>query len=260
MLRVPPGCAFRSAVGLLVLILSTESAVAQQSDRGSLVVGVRDAASGAFLVGAQVSVRAAGAATTRASARSDSLGRAVFSALPPGRFTIEARHLGFAPKSADVEVSGADTAEVVLLLTAVAQRLPTTLVRDSSPSKDWRPWAEGFEHRRRTRAGRFMDEESIRRALGTDLKTFLEARIPAKIRQGYVISTRGPNSIKKACRALIYLDGVRLSDGRLTAVTFGFIGAMEYYSPGTEPVQYRESSAGGEGGSAACGVLLIWTR
>ena len=120
--------------------------------------------------------------------------------------------------------------------------------------------------------GHFITEADIRAAFGSDIGFLLQSRIPGVHVGGtpanaqYLFSQRGPNGFTGSgrCKVAVYLDGMRLTSGNIAEWPLS-LGGIEYYSPSTAPVRYREPSPVGRngeaiGGSAACGVLLLWTR
>jgi hypothetical protein len=63
-------------------------------------------------------------------------------------------------------------------------------------------------------------------------------------------SLRGSNSIGRRCDISVYWNGVRTSG---LDIPKEFIGGIEFYNPGSIPVEYQDLGSG-------CGVLLLWPR
>jgi hypothetical protein len=224
-----------------------------------LSVVVRDANSGEAVADAEVTI-----VSLKVHSRTDSLGRALFPSVPPTAGLLRVRRLGYEPLVTPFRPSGSDTVGVAVRLEPVAQLLPRTVVTDSEA---FSPLAE-FESRRGKRVGRFITETEIRGAFGSRLSDLVVAKIPGlRIRDlpgggASAYSTRGPRSIRgDRCMVAVYLDGVKVSSGEVDLVPLHLLGGIEYYTPGFVPVQYRRLGAapGEEGGSAACGALLLWT-
>jgi hypothetical protein len=75
--------------------------------------------------------------------------------------------------------------------------------------------------------------------------------------EAYVLSTRSPGKLafgSGACRAAIWLDGVKLTDFSVNQLDPTMIAAVEWYAgPATVPAKFNVRSS-------VCGVLVIWTR
>jgi carboxypeptidase family protein/TonB-dependent receptor-like protein len=248
-------CALWFVAGLL---LPCATAMPQ---RGGIVLSVvvRDASTGAGVAEAEVTVRDA-----NLRARTDSLGRALFSNVPAAARLIFVRRMGYEPLVAPIQSTGGDTARVAFLLTPVAQPLPRALIVDSDA---FSPLPE-FESRRGKRAGWFITEREIRAAFGSRLSDLVMTRVPGlRFKEGpfgtvSAYSTRGPRSIHgDFCTVAVYFDGVRVSTAAVDLAPLSLLAGIEYYTPGFVPVQYRSlgAAAGEDRGSAACGVLLLWT-
>ena len=231
------------------------------AQRGGIVLSVvvRDANSGDAVIDAEVAIL-----DLKVRARTDSHGRALFASVPPTAGLLRVRRLGYEPLVTPFRPSGSDTVRVAVRLEPVAQRLPRTVVTDSEP---FSPLPE-FESRRGKRVGRFITEREIRAAFGSRFSDLVLAKIPGlRIRDlpgggAIAYSTRGPRSIHgDQCTVDVYLDGVRVFGGEVDLVPLHLLAGIEYYTPGFVPVQYRRLGAapGEGGGSAACGVLLLWT-
>jgi protein-arginine deiminase len=109
----------------------------QSCPLATIVVHVRiDSAGGKEIDGAEVSIEG----PSSASQPSDSLGRAVFSALPPGAYKVKAGKDGLVPEPAESAVQGVagETTEVTLVLQLVEYHLHLDADRDGSVDADWR--------------------------------------------------------------------------------------------------------------------------
>ncbi len=229
---------------------------------GGIVVSVvvRDANTGQAVPDAEITLK-----DPTLGARTDLLGRALLRGVPDTSRFLTVRRLGYAPQMTPLHASGSDTVCVEVQLYPVALQLPRTTVIDSGA---FSPLPE-FESRRGKRGGWFITEKEIRAAFGSRLAELLMTKIPG-VRVGkapgfpraVAYSTRGPRSIQgDLCIVDVYLDGVRVSNADVDIVPLSLLAAIEYYAPGFVPVKYRALGAAPktEGGSAACGVLLLWT-
>lgn len=265
--------------------------VAAQSGRTTILVGAGDATTGAFLPGVQIRI-----SSLKLSQMTDSMGRARLVGVRDGTYTIEAKRVGYATLTAPVLVQREDSLEVVLLLRSTAMQLDTMLVSRSEVMAHLRD----FEQRRARGVGQFVSGAQIDSVQGSPLKVILEAKIrgvTATSENGtglHVMAGRpsandplhpGSGGVDP-CWPVIYLDGVQLTDDAGRGPNIGFInplsiGGIEFYDPAEAPSEYRASGAlrnhqelgtstiGGRGGSlpaaggvssAACGVMLIWSR
>ncbi len=262
-----------SRVCLAAVILMPRFA-SPQAGRTTVVVGAGDRSTGQFLRGVQVHL-----APLELTQYTDSMGQARLPRVPPGRYTVEARRLGYQPLSAPILVSGEDSLEVVLLMnTAVAQLDPVVVSRTAIPLA-----LREFESRRERGLGQFVTAAQIDSMPGASLQAVIEGHIRGATVVGdnvngmhlmsYRASTEhGLSGAAGPCWPTVYLDGVQLLDdtGRgpdLDVVTLSSIGGIEYYSPSEVPVQYKASgtlssarSSSAAATSPACGVMLIWTR
>ncbi len=258
----------KQVVGALCLAASicalSSTAKAQRSGIVLSVV-VRDADTGEPVAGAEVTVRDA-----NLQSRTDSLGRVVFSNVPTPSGSIDVRRLGYASLETTFRSAERDTVRLMVRLEPVAQALPRASVVDTEGLSR----LPEFESRHGKRFGRFITEKEIRAALGSTLSDLVMTKIPG-LRISYVpgfgakaYSTRGPRSIHvDLCQVAVYLDGVRVSNGVVDLVALSLLAGVEYYPPGFVPVQYKVLGAAPgmgripseEGGSAECGVLLLWT-
>ncbi len=233
-----------------------------EAQRGGIVlsVAVRDAHTGEPVIGAEVTVRDA-----NLKARTDSLGRVLFPGVPLASGSIGVRRLGYAPLETSFRSTG-DTLRILLQLEPVAQALPRASVVDTEGLSR----LPEFESRHGKRFGWFITEKEIRAAMGSRLSDLIRTKIPGlRIRDNpdgswVPYSTRGPRDIHGGlCTPLIFFDGVQTS-AEFDLAPLSLLAGVEYYPPGFVPVQYKAlapapTSKSGGGGSAACGVLLLWT-
>jgi len=249
---------------VLVLLCCFHSETFAQNHGSILRVTVADAATGVFLRDAEIAVR-----HSDLKARTNFLGETTIGGLAKGVYTVEAQRDGYQPLSTLVKVSGRDSVRMTFLLIRSAQGLPTVTVKDTAPS----PFLREFEERRHRGTGHYITEADIRAFHGGTLQALVIQKIPGIRIFGstggrlMVLSLRGANTTKNlatgSCQAAVYLNGVRVSDGDAGILSLNQVGGVEYYNPGSIPVQYMDAASvgatGNQGGSPACGVMLLWS-
>lgn len=261
---------FRRAMlaGAIVAALCMSVRGGAQEAGTVVLVKVGDATNGAFLPGAYIRM-----SDRKAVVRTDALGEARIAGVPAGTHGVEVLRLGYAPLHVRAEVSGRDSTELVFMLQPAAIALP--------PMRVVEPWVarslREFEARRRSHVGGyFLTSADIDRLSGMSVDAIIRRKIPGVVVRGsrisaFVYSMRGGNALDGGCQVAVYLDGVRVSDGDIALVPIEWVGGIEYHPPGFVPVQYREMARRGTapngtptqttiGGSAACGVLLLWSK
>ena len=276
---------WRFGISLGIAVSVAPFPLLAQAGRTTVIVGTGDAATGQFLRDVEVHITPLDRVQ-----HSDSLGEARLRGIPPGRYTIEARRLGYAPLIAPVLVRSEDSLEVVMLMVATATQLDTvTVVRSAVPMQ-----LREFESRRERGFGQFITEKQIDAAPGVSLRTVLESHIRGVSISGeyatgmhitsYRQATEGALTGKAGspCLPMVFLNGVQLLDDTghgpdISFIDLSSIGGVEYYSPSEIPVQYRTSGtlppppprrgAAPPGAgvttpstSPSCGAMLIWTR
>ncbi len=246
---------------VLALAVSATDAAAQRPG-ATLIVNARDAVSGTPLANALITVHG-----TDLLARTDTAGRGRIGGVPEGIHLVSVRLIGHGPRTIPLPFMDGDTVDVAISLV----RFPAYLPPVRAVARAYSPWLREFEQRRVRGVGRFITEAEIRASSGSNLGALLMTRVPG-VRVGgpdqsiqHVYSLRGPNSLGGQCQAAVYLDGVRVPTGNAGEVSLSQLAGIEYHTPNTAPVQYRQPSLVGYGGlardgSAACGVLLLWTR
>jgi len=203
----------------------------------------------------------------RVSARTDASGRYSLE-VPLGSHTIRFRRVGYHPVARSINLTTPDLVRLDLTLQSQAVRLDSVSVEAPAPLRSWPP---GMDDRMKEGFGHFVTDSMLRRFEHTSLAVALESRVSGlrfkRVNgRNVAISARGPRmalapggGVRAAdCYMSIWLDGLLLSVGNQGPVDFDrlsvvSIEAAEVYTPAQVPAQYR-------GGSAACGVILLWTR
>ena len=220
--------------------------------QGSAFTGRVLTDSGVAITGAEVALPA-----LQRTQRTNEKGEFAFSSVPAGKHVVGVRMLGFVPKVDTLEVADAGEVRLDFRLAKIDATLPEVSVTTSLLD---RKLAE-FHERRRIGIGRFLDSAEFANARGTRTSDRLK-KLPGLMIGGerflsdaYVLSTRGGSGFQRsACRAAIWLDGIRLNNFSVNQLDPNMIAAVEWYAgPGSVPAKFNVTSA-------VCGVLVIWTR
>ena len=210
---------------------------------GQLVGAVRDSA-GVGVARARVAITDHDIAT-----QTDSSGRFVLSGVPLGSQSISVRALGYVPLRRAVDiVDGAEHEHLSL------ERVPTTL--RVVTVRDRRSYA-GFELRRASGAGLFLDEATIKRRKPWVFADLMKHLPGVAVQPGPSISPKFNTRFgRQQCEPSVWIDGVEKFDRTrdLDAyVDVDDVRAVELYSsPAEVPAGFA--------GDLLCGAVLIWTR
>lgn len=204
---------------------------------------------------------------TRLSARTDAAGRYSLD-LPLGAQLIRFRRAGYHPAERALTLTTANLVRLDLALQSQAVQLDSVRVDAPAPPRSWPP---GMADRIKAGFGHFVTDSTLRRFEHTNLAMAVEfnvtgVRFKRVNGRNVAISARGPRMKEAAggrmgaadCHMSIWLDGLLLSVPSQGPVDFDrfavvSIEAVEVFTPAQVPAQYR-------GGSAGCGVILLWTR
>lgn len=183
--------------------------------------------------------------------RTDSRGRFEVGPLHAGKLSVEARRLGYASRTVEVDVgSGAESTSLEIVLVAVAGELEHVVVTAPSQGK-----LRGFYQRRQQRGtfGRFLDQGEIRRLDPRNASDLFRSvpgiSISSKANGGSTIRIRG-------CQPMVWVDDQRVPGVELDELVLPTdIAAIEFYSSSAGiPAQYLER------GNRLCGLILVWTK
>ena len=188
---------------------------------------------------------------TNRISRTDSRGRFEVGALHPGKLSLEARRLGYASRTVEVEVKGdAESTAVEIVLSAVPTELQNVVVTAPVQGK-----LRAFYQRRQQRGtfGRFLEEDEIRR-MNPRIASDLFRSVPG-VRLAN--NQSGGNSIRiRGCQPMVWVDDQRVPGAELDDIIVpSDIAAIEFYpSAAGIPAQYLER------GNRLCGLILVWTK
>ncbi|HET7563525.1 MAG TPA: carboxypeptidase regulatory-like domain-containing protein [Gemmatimonadaceae bacterium] len=191
-----------------------------------------------------------------ARATTDRSGRFTLADLAPGTFTLEARHVGFAPARVIVDLKSHDTTTVTVRLDKQVAVLNTVHVYGRRvPS---RTSLTGFLERRQRGFGHFITKQDIENQHAFYLSDLLR-RVPGvqvvpNQGFGHTVMMRGGGGFG-SCQPVVYMDGVRVFADAIGDIDWlvdvqDVTGVEVYTGPEEAPPQYQ-----GDG----CGSMVIWT-
>lgn len=234
----------------LLLAISAHTLRAQDPGDPSMVTGiVQEHESGRPLAGAAVSLASGPHGTAGIGTRvTDTEGRFLFRRVPPGTYRLVVTYIGYRDVRDTLPVSPNDDLELAVSMSVRPIELDPILVvtdrRDSGPMR-------GFEERRKTRSGVFLDREDIETRQPynfTDLLRMVPGArvIPGRFDTNNVV-------LRGGCTPTLWVDGMRLStpEGMDTLLRPLDLEAVEVYHGASLPVEF---------GSNSCGAILAWTR
>lgn len=218
--------------------------------------GVVRALDGKPIVGARVSV-----AGTVGETRTDSGGAFILRGLPEGSRMVEVRALGFWPDESLVEIVGFRDTDVRVTLNDLSGTLLDT-VRVRASARMAEALRAGFERRRRSGTGTFIDENVL-----DTLKAHTFSDIVKRVPGVVFYEGRGPNDgferqlffsgggRSSPCLPAIFLDGARLVDIPTDLDLLlhpANVRRVEVYMRGiVVPAEFQSNQN--------CGVLAVWT-
>ena len=174
--------------------------------------------------------------------------------VPAGTRMLEVRSLGYYPERRVVNVV-ADAAPVHVALSTFSAVMDTVKV---TATRLFDRDSDGFQRRRRTGAGRYLDADDI--AKHRPMETSHVFRMVPGLRLaneggfGEVIQMR--SNYAGMCHPTIYVDGLQMWDAEASGVDMWVrpaeIKGIEIYSAASTPGRYQSRKG--------CGTILIWTR
>jgi hypothetical protein len=210
---------------------------------------------GRGVAGAQVLVLG-----TERTTRTGPDGSFLLSGLRPGSATLEARAIGYTRRRQPIELAPAGTPPVRLVLGRLAVDLPEVKVTARAGSLG----STGFEERRGRANGYFVGRAEIQRRgiVRTEdiFKTVPGLKVETIGGTDYqILSLRGAG-FSATCVPAIYIDRTLVpldpetTGGSLPLTPEEIHGIEVYRAPADAPPEYQRP------GTAACGIILIWTR
>ena len=243
----------------LAMLLAVFAPFALRAQGGATVAGsVTERGSNTPLEGAQVSIPG-----TRLGAASDKSGAFSIRGVGAGAVKVRAQLIGYEPLEQTVQVPASGTVRVSFTLSRAAVTLSGVVVT-----------ATGEERRRSVgTAMATIDTAQIARSAATNPQDLLAGSTPGvtvlanggQPGSGGTIRLRGVNSVSQGNSPLIYIDGVRVFNGR----TPTNVGGRQFISPlndiAAEDIDHIEIVKGPAattlyGTEASGGVLQIFTK
>jgi hypothetical protein len=205
------------------------------------VTGIARGSTGLPLANTEIRVRGA-----RSSAVTDSAGRFSVAALPAGTHMFVARHLGYEPAEASVELRAGRTVERDVQHTRVISLDSVRVVAMRSQ------YPEFESNRRFNPFGRYLGPDEVERRHATKAMELL-AGMPGVTTAGRDIDQRAlsTHAARRCAGMRVYLDGTEVE--YINDVAASQIGAVEVYVDGAF-VPSRYAARG------SCGVVVFWSK
>ncbi|GIW50883.1 MAG: hypothetical protein KatS3mg081_0238 [Gemmatimonadales bacterium] len=221
------------------------------------------------------------------SATSDSTGRIVLTRLPPGKYRITVRRLGYRPLEFIHEVGPGERLE---LSRGTLKLVPAPVVLDPAVVAGERTvrYLEdvGFYERRKARFGDFLTREEfdkyapsvatdvLRRLTGfvvrpnpnyggplydpkisPEVASFVPDRVDTR---EWIVESRRKSGLRSSCPPIFFVDGVYVGDGMDADINslldVSQLEAVEAYSGAAKiPIMFNRTGS-------ACGMIAFWTK
>ncbi len=251
----------RASSWLLVLACLGFSSLPAQEPTGEINGTVRDAGKRQPLIGANVLL-----AFTNRGAAADLDGKFSIKRVPPGKYNLTVRYVGYRQGSQEVTVTAGGTATVDFLLTATALEMDEVIVTGQGVAT---------EKRRLPTSVETLSAREIELAPVKSIDQLLQGRIPGLVAAvptgfpgtGARIQTRGIKSVSLNSTPVIYVDGTRVDNNDNPRLDFGTGGQVSSSLADlvTGEIDRIEVIKGGAastlyGSEAANGVIQIFTK
>ena len=264
----------RTALAAACLVVSSEPLLAQ-----SIAGTVRQDSTARPMAGVEVLLEGSERKTT-----TDAAGRFVLGSLARGSAVVLFRSVGYRPVRVSVQLVSADTVQVnAVMVREGTQQLDPVEVK-AVPAAPRGLGREAFEERRKLGFGRFIDSAELRRSEmrrtsdllraipGLRIVRFRECEGPNSTRcsppEDRAASGRGggtsmiPRQNQEYCWMSVLLDGVPVYQSGSSRPPPDF--SRDFRPSELESIEVYRSSAEVPseygGASAACGVILLWSK
>lgn len=274
--RFGPGRPVLRIVGATAAQLILATPLAAQAHTGAIQGNVIDA-TGRPLSGVEASL-----SNTSLHATSDSAGVFLLGDIPPGRYALVLRRVGYERLQFTASIFADDTIRSPMTMHASARQLDTVVTKARQPTTDE---ATDFDLIRKSGVGIIFDSTEIAQHSGdrvSDLLRFKASGITYKQRSGcgglalaagngvgLPVDMKGSKQLghgmctaPDACYYQVYVDGMRVySYDRSTVppniddiADASLIHGIEVYTSGARtPAQYNSTGA-------ACGTIVFWLK
>jgi hypothetical protein len=179
--------------------------------------------------------------------------------LPPGRYTVELRMLGFAAMTREVDIASGATVEMSVSMTAVVVALDTVNVS----ARAIPAYLRDFEERRARGGGKYFTRPQIDRMNPRSVTDILR-RVPGfqfqPVRASDGFSVQTGRTGTRVCPVMYFLNGSPFPVGADQSINSFIdpdvvVGVEIYSGASSIPPQFNSSMY-----SSRCGVIVIWTR
>jgi len=238
---------------LLGAALAAHGLRAQKPRASTLVATVAIEGSQLLLPGAEVVIT-----DLQRAAKSDIVGEADISNVPPGEHVVRVRSFGYIAVEASLQFRG-DTVAATFYLEPLAVSMDVVHVSAAQVPRG----LEKFAARRAMGIGHFLTQSQLDSASTSDFQTLMAIKFPGlstiRLANGdrVIVSLRGGagNWAVEPCAVPVILDGQPLTqhDAVTDVVRTRDLAGIEFYSGIEVPVEYHVSGYG-------CGVLVLWSR
>lgn len=232
-----------AGLAVTALLALAPPAAGQATIRGRVV----DSETGSPLVGATVTFRRGLSPMT-----TDSAGRFVTRAIPPGDYTVLVELLGYAPAQSPLRVPDSGEYDRVFSLDFTGQKLSAVAVQ--ARAEALMPRYADFERRRERKMGAFLRWDDLNQgayaSVGDALRQIRGVRI--KCNQAtfecFAYMARTPQ-----CQPIWFVDGIEVRSFHENTPIRDVYGVEVYRGPGEVPGEYS-------GSNSACGAIVLWTK
>ena len=252
MSRDPGDVLVRLSIPTALMIATSLVQAAPAQSRSAVLVGWIKDSTGGVVIGAEVSIEA-----RRAVARTDSSGRFRLANLEPGSVVVRIRRVGFDPQTFDFTLKETSVDSVSVTLEQSAKLLEA--MRTNAEVLRQMARLEEFYRRRARGSGYFVTREDLERSNALVASESLR-QIPGLrvVRAGAArggLRFQSSTSKPYDCPPQYWVDGRRVRGLEIDDIPVSDIEGIELYSGASStPVQF------GQGGTIACGTVVIWTR
>ena len=208
--------------------------------------------SGAGLAGAQVEILG-----TDRSVTTSAKGGYRLEQIPPGRYWVLARRIGYAPLRAALTFNAGDNREIVFQLEPLPHVLPEEVV--TAADLRWQQRYRDFLWRSRSGPGRFLTRDDLKK----DQRAFLDEVVSRYLVFGrfdpsvsaFSIGRGAGPSASRSCNPMVSLNGnTPLGGWTLRDFQTEDVEAVEIYSWSRSfPIEFQQWQG-------RCGLVVVWTR
>lgn len=223
---------------------------AQKPRLSTLVATVAIDGSQVLLPGAEVVI-----ADLQRASKSDIVGEADITNVPPGKHVVRVRAFGYAAAETPLLFRG-DTLAATFYLKPLAVSMDVVHVSATRAPRG----LEEFESRRAMGIGRFLTRGQIDSASMLDFQTLMAVKFPGLTVIRLANGDRAIASLwgsghwgTSPCFVPVILDGQPVHDAVSDIVQTWDLAGIEFYTGSQVPVRYQVPGYG-------CGVLVLWSR